>query len=126
MFTKRMFTSATNAPFTVPEKVIVQRVGAFRGGLVGFLLGLSSASALCYVYLLEEYQQSSNSLLTNIEDLQTTTIKVILFSQKLRDYTAKIDRIEQDLKRFPSKFVTKEDMQLVRNELLKNIVCFCS
>jgi hypothetical protein len=62
--------------FTVPEKVIVQRVGAFRGGLVGFLLGLSAASAGCYVYLLEEYQQSSNNLLSSIEELQTTTIKV--------------------------------------------------
>ena len=76
MFIRQLRQYTTTPPFTVPEKVIVQRVGAFRGGLVGFMMGLSASSALCYVYLLEEYQSSTNSLLSSIEDLQKTTIKV--------------------------------------------------
>jgi hypothetical protein len=59
---KRLFSTP---PLATPERVVVQRVGAFRGGMVGFMLGLSAASSLCYIYLLEEYQLSSNSLLTS-------------------------------------------------------------
>jgi hypothetical protein len=70
--------NTTSSTFAVPEKVIVQRVGAFRGGLVGFLMGLAVTSAGCYIYLLEEYQKSSNNLLSSIEELQTSTNKVLL------------------------------------------------
>jgi hypothetical protein len=77
MRTISQVTRRFNSTFAVPEKVIVQRVGAFRGGLVGFLIGTTATSAACYAYFLEEYQQSSNSLLSSIEELQSTTIKVV-------------------------------------------------
>jgi hypothetical protein len=83
---KRLLSTQSNAPFTVPEKVIIQRVGAFKGGLVGFLAGFSCSSALGYIYLLEEYQLSSNTLLGNVEDLQTSTSKVLLFNPVTRLY----------------------------------------
>ncbi|KAJ3325705.1 hypothetical protein HDV06_003506 [Boothiomyces sp. JEL0866] len=103
-----------NSNFAAPEKVIVQRVGAFRGGVVGFLLGISSAGAAAYVYLLDEYQQSSLSLLSGVEDLQKTTTK-------LRDYTKKIDKVEETIKGFPATYATKKDLEDLRNELLKAI-----
>ncbi|KAJ3271153.1 hypothetical protein HDV01_007011 [Terramyces sp. JEL0728] len=98
-----------NSNFAAPEKVIVQRVGAFRGGVVGFLLG-----AAAYVYLLDEYQQSSLSLLSGVEDLQKTTTK-------LRDYTKKIDKVEENIKGFPATYASKKELEDLRNELLKAI-----
>jgi hypothetical protein len=72
-------TRRFNSTFAAPEKVVVQRVGAFRGGLVGFLIGTTATSAACYAYFLEEYQQSSNTLLSSIEELQSSTLKVLSF-----------------------------------------------
>lgn len=105
---------STIPPFATPERIVYQRVGAFRGGLVGFTIGLSTASALCYVYLLEEYNNSSNSLLTSIEDLQKTTLK-------LKDYTLKIDRVQEQLKEWELKIVTKDELKNSKLEVLKLI-----
>ncbi|KAJ3000451.1 hypothetical protein HDV02_005316 [Globomyces sp. JEL0801] len=107
-----MFSNQPN--FTAPPKVVVQRVGAFRGGLVGFLLGITTAGAAAYVYLLDEYQQSSYTLLSGVEDLQKTT-------SKLRDHTLKIDKVEGDMKKLANQAATKQDLHNLRNELLKNI-----
>ncbi|MCJ1397673.1 hypothetical protein MMC11_000869 [Xylographa trunciseda] len=54
---RRMDTATTVA---VPVR---KPVGAFRGGLVGFLLGATAAGTLVYTYILDEYKVS-NELLT--------------------------------------------------------------
>ncbi|OCT53514.1 hypothetical protein CLCR_10843 [Cladophialophora carrionii] len=57
--TSRQFQEAATAA-AVPVK---RPVGAFRGGLFGFLLGSTLAGASVYYYILEEYKVS-NELLT--------------------------------------------------------------
>ncbi|EXJ89370.1 hypothetical protein A1O3_02437, partial [Capronia epimyces CBS 606.96] len=54
--TSRRFQEAAAAPVKKP-------IGAFRGGLFGFLLGSTLAGASVYYYILEEYKVS-NELLT--------------------------------------------------------------
>eukprot|EP00842_Homolaphlyctis_polyrhiza_P003384 jgi/Hompol1/4046/HPOL_003449-RA len=107
--------TATAPAFVAPAApVVVRRVGYVRGGIFGFLLGLSSAGAAAYVYLLDEYQQSSNSLLSGVDNLQKST-------EKLKTYTAKIDLLERDLKSIPKIYTTQREYEELRNELLKAI-----
>ncbi|KAI8921466.1 hypothetical protein BC831DRAFT_477144 [Entophlyctis helioformis] len=102
--------------FAAPaQKVVVRRSGFIRGGLFGFLLGVSSAGAAAYVYLLDEYQQSSNSLLSGVDNLQKST-------EKLKTHTGKIELLEKDLQAVPKKYATKSQVEDLRNELLKAIV----
>jgi len=48
---------------TVPNVPVKKPVGAFRGGIFGFLLGSTSAFAGLYYYVLDEYK-FSNGILT--------------------------------------------------------------
>ncbi|KAJ3091455.1 hypothetical protein HK102_000480 [Quaeritorhiza haematococci] len=100
----RCFASAASA---APRKS-----GPIRGGILGFLLGLSLSGGAAYVYLLDEYQQTSRALLSSVEDLQSNT-------NKLRIHTQKIEGIEKDLKGFASRAATKDEVERLRNELLK-------
>ncbi|KAJ3056687.1 hypothetical protein HK097_005088 [Rhizophlyctis rosea] len=98
------------------EPVVVHHKGPgfFRGGIIGFLLGITLAGGTAYVYLLDDYQQSSQSLLASVEDLQKST-------NKLKDHTRKIEVLEKDQKSLVAKAATKEDLEQLRSELLKVI-----
>ncbi|TGO73311.1 hypothetical protein BELL_0372g00070 [Botrytis elliptica] len=61
-------------------------VGAFRGGLTGFLLGSTLAGAGVYYYILEEYKVS-NELLT--EDIYRVHTYVQSLEEKLADLEKK-------------------------------------
>ncbi|KAJ3004296.1 hypothetical protein HKX48_001324 [Thoreauomyces humboldtii] len=90
------------------------RGGFFRGGLLGFLVGISLAGSTAYVYLLDEYTQSSTALLASVEDLQRSTHKV-------RDYTQTIETVKKEQKEFAKRAATLADLEKLRNELLKAI-----
>ena len=49
-----------------------KRVGAVRGGLTGFLLGVTVTGAGCYYYMLEEYKKSINMLVLDLLSLTET------------------------------------------------------
>ncbi|KAH6564146.1 hypothetical protein BASA50_006837 [Batrachochytrium salamandrivorans] len=107
--------SSTASSFTPPPRpAVVRRVGFVRGGLFGFLLGVSATSAAVYVYLLDDYQHSSNSLLSGVDNLQQST-------EKLKAYTSKIEVLDKDLKHFTKTHSTKKEFENLRNELLKII-----
>ncbi|KAJ3291475.1 hypothetical protein HK104_006090 [Borealophlyctis nickersoniae] len=109
--TQRGFAPSAN----VQPIVVKQRgPGFFRGGIVGFLLGISLAGATAYVYLLDEYQQSSHSLLSSVEDLQRST-------NKLKEHTKSIEKVEKEVKSLEGKAATKEEVEALRRELLKAI-----
>lgn len=59
----RTYTSAAPAP---------KKVGTFRGGFVGFLLGVTVTGAGCYYYLLDEYTKANNALLVDLFSLKET------------------------------------------------------
>ncbi|KAJ3325268.1 cytochrome c oxidase subunit 1 [Blyttiomyces sp. JEL0837] len=88
--------------------------GFIRGGILGFLLGTTLAGGTAYVYLLDDYQASSQSLLSSVEDLQKTT-------HKLQSQTKKIESVEKDLKIVADRTATKGDLEKLRNELLSVI-----
>jgi len=51
-------------------------VGAFRGGLFGFLLGSTLAGASVYYYILEEYKVSNEMLTEDIYALQAAVQRI--------------------------------------------------
>ncbi|KAI1793303.1 hypothetical protein LXA43DRAFT_885882 [Ganoderma leucocontextum] len=87
-------------------------VGAFRGGIVGFLFGFSLASSLAAYHLLEEYKLASAALQASVEELQTST-------QKVSAHVRRIETVEKELKALSESSASKEDISRVRAEVKK-------
>ncbi|CAG8468749.1 1859_t:CDS:2 [Ambispora gerdemannii] len=85
-------------------------IGGFRGGLIGFLLGVTLASGAGYVYLMDDYHAASNLLLSSVEELQLSTNKV-------RDYAKKIEKVEGDLRSLQTHVTTKDQLSELRKEM---------
>ncbi|USP73085.1 uncharacterized protein yc1106_00359 [Curvularia clavata] len=58
---------------TVPVK---KPVGAFRGGLFGFLLGATTSGAGMYYYVIDEYRVSNQLLTEDIYALQSAVQRI--------------------------------------------------
>ncbi|TCD70908.1 hypothetical protein EIP91_001217 [Steccherinum ochraceum] len=87
-------------------------VGAFRGGIVGFLFGFSLASSYAAYYLLDEYKQASAALQASVEELQQSTHRV-------SNHIRRIEAVEKDLKALRDASASKEDISRVRAEMKK-------
>ncbi|KPI39901.1 uncharacterized protein AB675_11451 [Cyphellophora attinorum] len=76
-FLTRSFGSSTRRLAEVQPVVPVKKpVGAFRGGLFGFLLGSTLAGASVYYYILEEYKVSNELLTEDIYALQAAVQRI--------------------------------------------------
>ncbi|EPE29632.1 hypothetical protein GLAREA_00792 [Glarea lozoyensis ATCC 20868] len=67
-------------------------VGAFRGGLFGFLLGSTLAGAGVYYYILEEYRVSNELLTEDIYSLQASVQRVHSYVQTLEEQLAELKK----------------------------------
>ncbi|BGP20532.1 hypothetical protein JCM10213v2_008693 [Rhodosporidiobolus nylandii] len=68
----------TLEPEPVPEPAapvsrVRRPVGAFRGGIIGFLLGVSLVGGYGYFQLLDDYAKASRELLGSVEELRGST-----------------------------------------------------
>lgn len=70
-------------------------VGAFRGGMFGFLLGSTLAGAGTYYYILEEYKVSNELLTEDIYALQAAVQKIHTYVASLEE---KMDAMEKKKK----------------------------
>jgi len=70
------------APAALPAK---RPVGAFRGGLTGFLLGSVLSGAGMYYYVLNEYRVSNELLTEDIFNLQSTVQRIEAYVKVLED-----------------------------------------
>ncbi|KAN0078881.1 hypothetical protein V8E54_005394 [Elaphomyces granulatus] len=81
----RLFSTSTvflNSPtVALPAQ---KPVGAFRGGLIGFLFGSTVAGASVYYYILREYRVSNEMLTDDIYALQAA-------SQRLNTYITELE-----------------------------------
>lgn len=55
---------------TYSTAVAPRKVGAFRGGFLGFLLGVTATGAASYYYLLDEYTKASRVVVADIFSLK--------------------------------------------------------
>ncbi|KAG0642424.1 hypothetical protein HOY80DRAFT_1007967 [Tuber brumale] len=77
-------TTATSSatPAAIPKK---RPIGAFRGGLFGFLLGSTISGGTAYFYLLEEYRVSNELLTEDVEALRTSIQRVEAYVRRLEE-----------------------------------------
>ncbi|KAL1976322.1 hypothetical protein VTN31DRAFT_2604 [Thermomyces dupontii] len=78
--------NAAGSPSSLPAR---KPVGAFRGGVFGFLLGSVTAGVAVWYYILKEYRVANEMLTDDIFALQAA-------SQKLNGYILELEqRIDQ-------------------------------
>ncbi|KAF9582352.1 hypothetical protein BGW38_000311 [Lunasporangiospora selenospora] len=111
-FSQSVVARNTQTTASAPVVNYKRPVGGFRGGILGFLVGVTAAGSAGYYYLLEEYQTASNLLLASVEDLQTSTNKV-------RVYAKKIESVEAELEALRSKAATVDQLKEVQQNLKK-------
>ncbi|KAL2217682.1 hypothetical protein M432DRAFT_618772 [Thermoascus aurantiacus ATCC 26904] len=92
---RRTFSASTNllnnyaASSTLPAR---KPIGAFRGGVFGFLFGSVVAAASVYYYILEEYRVSNEILTEDIYALQAATQRLNSYITELE---AKVDQLQK-------------------------------
>ncbi|KAI8065513.1 hypothetical protein BC940DRAFT_304290 [Gongronella butleri] len=109
LFSRRL--AASQRPYTTATTEQKQ-VGAIRGGLIGFLVGVSLAGSVGYYYLLEEYNHASESLLTSVQELQQST-------EKVRDYAQRIETLDRELAKLKKDAASAKQLEETRVQLRK-------
>ncbi|KAJ6095812.1 hypothetical protein N7486_006558 [Penicillium sp. IBT 16267x] len=67
-------------------------VGAFRGGVFGFLSGAVVAGASVYYYILGDYRVANEMLTDDISALQSATLKLQSYINELE---SKVDKLQK-------------------------------
>ncbi|KAJ7134556.1 hypothetical protein C8R44DRAFT_770795 [Mycena epipterygia] len=93
---------------------VVQKkpIGAFRGGIVGFLGGFSLAASFAAYHLLDEYNQASAALQASVDELKLST-------EKISAHVRRIEAVEKDLKALVDNTSSKDDLSRLRAEVKK-------
>ncbi|ORY65962.1 uncharacterized protein BCR38DRAFT_339974 [Pseudomassariella vexata] len=81
----RSFTTSSRRLAEVTALPTRKPVGAFRGGLFGFLLGSTLAGGSVYGYVLQEYKASNELLTEDIYALQDSCQRLTRYVQALED-----------------------------------------
>ncbi|KAA8900502.1 hypothetical protein FN846DRAFT_909246 [Sphaerosporella brunnea] len=88
---RRTFTTSAvlkNAVNTAPAAPAKRPVGAFRGGIFGFLLGATVAGAASYFYVYEEYKVANEMLTEDIDNLRMSIQRMELHLRALEEQVA--------------------------------------
>ncbi|KAF8208879.1 hypothetical protein K438DRAFT_1813053 [Mycena galopus ATCC 62051] len=109
--TSRPCRNAQAADIGVPATQ-TKPIGAFRGGLVGFLAGFSLAASIAAYNLLDEYQLASAALQASVEELKLST-------EKISSHVRRIEAVEKDLKALGGTSASKDDLSRLRAEVKK-------
>ncbi|KAF1994011.1 hypothetical protein P154DRAFT_398316, partial [Amniculicola lignicola CBS 123094] len=80
-------TSAPLRAEVVAAAPVKKPVGAFRGGLFGFLLGATASGAGMYYYVIDEYRMSNELLTEDIYALQSAVQRIEGYVKTLEDKT---------------------------------------
>ncbi|BGP58454.1 hypothetical protein JCM8202_005439 [Rhodotorula sphaerocarpa] len=83
----------------VPEQPVSRSrrpVGAFRGGIIGFLLGLSAVGGYGYLRVLDDYRQASERLLVSVEELKSSTEQMAAHLSRITALESNLDRLTRD------------------------------
>ncbi|GAA6013890.1 hypothetical protein JCM11491_000459 [Sporobolomyces phaffii] len=95
-----------------PTRSIQQPVGAFRGGLIGFLLGLTALGGYGYYLLLGDYERASKQLVESVKNLELSTS---LISSQLD----RISVLETRLESVEASQVAQSQLAALRSEYKK-------
>ncbi|GAA5879941.1 hypothetical protein JCM1840_006938 [Sporobolomyces johnsonii] len=95
-----------------PVERVRRPVGAFRGGLIGFLLGISAVGSYGYFVLLHDYAEASRALLESVDELKGTT-------DKMASHLRRIESVESTLAALSSNAATHAELASLREEYRK-------
>ncbi|KAJ2498299.1 hypothetical protein GGH96_004448 [Coemansia sp. RSA 1972] len=87
-------------------------IGGFRGGVVGFLLGVTSAGALGFVYLIDEYQKATSLVLGSVAELEKSSLQV-------KHHVQKIEAVEHTLEQLKRTTPTVQQLQQAKADWRK-------
>ncbi|GAA5982685.1 hypothetical protein JCM10908_006744 [Rhodotorula pacifica] len=115
-------TTAATLPLLEPEapfqEAPVSRsrrpVGAFRGGIIGFLLGLTAVGGYGYLRVLDDYRQASEKLLVSVEELKGST-------EQMTSHLSRITALETSLERLARDAAKNAEVDSLRDESRKLI-----
>ncbi|KAF8250516.1 hypothetical protein K440DRAFT_597354 [Wilcoxina mikolae CBS 423.85] len=79
-----------NTTTTTAATPVKKPVGAFRGGIFGFLLGSVVAGGASYFYVYEEYKVANDLLTEDIDALRTATLRLEKHVRTLEEHMANI------------------------------------
>ncbi|GAA6055689.1 hypothetical protein JCM3770_001022 [Rhodotorula araucariae] len=99
-------------PPVTPVARVRKPVGAFRGGIIGFLLGLTTIGGYGYFRLLDDYQKASTTLLTSVEELKGSTAQ-------MASHLSRISTLEASLEKLASSAATQAETASLRAEYRK-------
>ncbi|BGP43783.1 hypothetical protein JCM10449v2_007840 [Rhodotorula kratochvilovae] len=99
-------------PPVAPVARVRKPVGAFRGGFIGFLLGLTTIGGYGYFRLLDDYQKASTTLLTSVEELKGST-------EQMASHLSRISTLEASLEKLASSSATQAEVAGLRAEYRK-------
>ncbi|GAA5882171.1 hypothetical protein JCM3774_005453 [Rhodotorula dairenensis] len=110
-------TGASALPFLdaeppVPDAPVSRSrrpVGAFRGGIIGFLLGLTAVGGYGYFRVLDDYRQASEKLLVSVEELKSST-------EQMTTHLSRISALESNLERLARDAAKTEEVDSLRDE----------
>ncbi|CAO3637923.1 unnamed protein product [Mucor hiemalis] len=88
------------------------KIGAGKGGVIGFLLGVTAAGSAGYYYLLGEYNNASAALLISVQELQASTDKV-------KDYARRIEAVDRDVAKLKETTATKKQLTDMKADFRK-------
>ncbi|KAF2155374.1 hypothetical protein K461DRAFT_292241 [Myriangium duriaei CBS 260.36] len=77
--------SQTGGPVATSAVAVRKPVGAFRGGILGFLLGSTLAGASLYYYVIDEYKVSNQLLTEDIYAMQSAVQRIETYVKTLEE-----------------------------------------
>ncbi|KAK4048653.1 hypothetical protein OIV83_004623 [Microbotryomycetes sp. JL201] len=95
--------------YTAPAARVRRPVGAFRGGLIGFLLGSTIVGLIGYTQLLDTYTKHSAELSQSISSLRASI-------QRINSEQERIATLEQQTKQLVKDSSLKRDVDALRRE----------
>ncbi|KAJ2550409.1 hypothetical protein EV175_004081 [Coemansia sp. RSA 1933] len=103
-------TTSERPPQQAPRRK--RPIGGFRGGVVGFLLGVTTAGAFGFVYLIEEYQKATSLVLNSVDELERSSLKV-------KEYVKKIEVVEAELGKVRANSATSQQVAQLKADWRK-------
>ncbi|KAG5931444.1 hypothetical protein E4U22_005541 [Claviceps purpurea] len=85
MASRTFTTSARRMVEVAPPLPAKRPMGAFRGGIFGFLFGSVLASTAVYSYVLQEYRASNDLLIEDIYTLQASVTRLTNYVKALEE-----------------------------------------
>ncbi|GAA5839750.1 hypothetical protein JCM9279_005157 [Rhodotorula babjevae] len=99
-------------PAAAPVSRVRKPVGAFRGGLIGFLLGLTTVGGYGYFRLLDDYHSASVTLLASVDELKRST-------EQMAAHLSRIAALEDSHAQLSGTAASTKDVDALRTEYRK-------